>query len=250
MLERLERDVGPIAALDDDLRRSMYLFVRDHGRPASREEVAAAVGVSRKLAAFHLDKLVERGLLVATYARPPGRSGRGAGRSAKYYGLSDRELHVSIPERNYDVIGSILLGAISRQEPGEPAAETARRVARDTGEEIGRHERERLRLPPPGAERTMSVVADVLTGCGYEPTVDDDGAMCLRNCPFHALAQQDRDIVCGLNRELVDGVVSGLGNETVDVVLAPAPGRCCVQLRPPWAARPDPDGPTPERERR
>jgi predicted ArsR family transcriptional regulator len=82
----------------------------------------------------------------------------------------------------------------------------------------------------------MSVVADVLTGCGYEPTIDDDGAMCLRNCPFHALAQQDRDVVCGLNRELVDGVVSGLGNDTVDVVLAPASGRCCVQLRPPWAS--------------
>jgi predicted ArsR family transcriptional regulator len=90
MLERLERDVGAISALDDDLRRSMYLFIRGNGRPASREEVADAVGVSRKLAAFHLDKLVDRGLLVATYARPPGRTGRGAGRSAKYYGLSDR----------------------------------------------------------------------------------------------------------------------------------------------------------------
>jgi len=236
MLNRLERDVGPISALDDGLRREMYLFIREHGRPASREEVASAVGVSRKLAAFHLDKLVERGLLVATYARPPGRSGRGAGRSAKYYGVSDREIDVSIPERNYDVIGSILLGAIARQDPNVPAAETARQVAHDTGEEIGRHERERLRLPAPGAERTMRVVGDVLARCGYEPTVEDDGSMCLRNCPFHALVQQDRDIVCGLNRELVDGVVSGLGNETVFVELAPAPGRCCVQLRPPWAA--------------
>jgi predicted ArsR family transcriptional regulator len=248
MLERLERDVGPISALDDDLRRSMYLFVREHGRPASREEVADAVGVSRKLAAFHLDKLVDRGLLVATYARPPGRTGRGAGRSAKYYGLSDRELDVSIPERNYDVIGSILLGAISQQEPGEPAAETARRVAHDTGEEIGRKERERLRLPPPGAERTMRVVGEVLARCGYEPSVGDDGTMSLRSCPFHALAQRDRDIVCGLNRELVDGVVSGLGNRTVDVELAPAPGRCCVQLRPPGAARADSEGPTPDRQ--
>lgn len=220
----------------------MYLFVRGNGGPASREEVADAVGVSRKLAAFHLDKLVDRGLLVATYARPPGRTGRGAGRSAKYYGLSDRELDVSIPERNYDVIGSILLGAISQQEPGERAAETARRVAHDTGEEIGREERERLRLPPPGAERTMRVVGEVLARCGYEPSVGDDGTMRLRSCPFHALAQRDRDIVCGLNRELVDGVVSGLGNETVDVELAPAPGRCCVQLRPPWAAaRADPE---------
>jgi predicted ArsR family transcriptional regulator len=238
-LNRLTRDIEPVAALDDDLRRSMYLFIREHGRPASREEVASAVGVSRKLAAFHLDKLVERGLLVATYARPPGRSGRGAGRSAKYYGVSERELDISIPERNYDVIGSILLGAIARQAPGEPAAVTARRVAHDTGEEIGRHERERLRLPPPGPERTMRVAADVLAGCGYEPYVESDGAMRMRSCPFHALAEQDREIVCGLNRELIHGVVSGLGNDTVDVALAPAPGRCCVELRPPWSSPPD-----------
>src|SRR5512134_481393 len=111
MLHRLERDATAVAALEDDLRRRMYLFVRGLRRPASREEVAHALGVSRKLAAFHLDKLVERGLLVATYARPPGRGGRGAGRSAKYYEPSDREFEISIPERNYDVIGTVLLRA-------------------------------------------------------------------------------------------------------------------------------------------
>src|SRR4029078_11433197 len=80
MLGRMKRDVSALAALDDDLRRQMYLEIRQRRRPVSREEVAEAVGVSRKLAAFHLDKLVDRGLLVATYARPPGRGGRGAGR--------------------------------------------------------------------------------------------------------------------------------------------------------------------------
>ncbi len=232
MLERLERDVAPVAALDDDLRRRMYLFIREHGRPASREEVASVVGISRKLAAFHLDKLVERGLLVATYARPPGRSGRGAGRSAKYYEPSDRQLDISIPERNYDVIGSILVDAIAEQQPGEPADSAARRVAHDTGTRIGHDERERLRLPPPGTERAMSVIAHLLAAYGYEPAIDDDGSMALRSCPFDALAQQNRDIVCGLNRELVAGVVDGIGNRTLETVLAPTPDRCCVQLRP------------------
>jgi predicted ArsR family transcriptional regulator len=231
MLDRLDQDVPPVAALDDALRRRMYLFIRGHGRPASREDVASAVGISRKLAAFHLDKLVERGLLIATFARPPGRSGRGAGRTAKYYDPSDREIDVSIPERRYDVIGSILVGAIAEQEPGEPAAAAARRVAHDTGERIGRDERARRRLPPPGAERAISVLAQVLDGCGYEPVIDDDGTMRLRSCPFHTLAQQNREIVCGLNRELVAGMVEGIGTRTVDAVLARTPGRCCVQLR-------------------
>lgn len=233
MLHRLERDATAVAALEDDLRRRMYLFVRGLRRPASREEVAHAVGVSRKLAAFHLDKLVERGLLVATFARPPGRGGRGAGRSAKYYEPSDREFEISIPERNYDVIGTVLLRAIESQRPGEPAGASAKRAAREVGYGIGRTERERLRLPPPGAERAIAVTTEVLAACGYEPYLDRAGSVCMRSCPYHALAERSRDLVCGLNHELVRGIVSGLGNETLDVALEPAPGECCVRLRAP-----------------
>lgn len=232
MLNRLKRDAPAVAALEDDLRRRMYLEIRAQRRPVSREEVAEAVGVSRKLAAFHLDKLVDRGLLVASYARPPGRGGRGAGRSAKYYEPSDREFDVSIPERNYDVMGTILVQAIERQEPGETTGATAQRAAREVGEQLGRTERERRHLPPPGPERAMSVAAQVLSTCGYEPYTDE-GTVRLRSCPFHALAEQSRDLVCGLNRELVQGIVSGLGNATLDVALAPLPDECCVQLRPP-----------------
>ena len=224
----------------------MYLYVRRQGRPAHREEVATAVGVSRKLAAFHLDKLVERGLLVASYARPPGRGWRGAGRIAKYYEPSDREFDVSIPERRYDVIGSVLLRAIEGQRPGESAASSAERAARSLGEELGRAERERLRLRPPGPERAMAVATDLLSACGYEPSVDEEGVMGMRSCPYHALAQQNRELVCGLNRELVHGIVVCLGNETLDVALRPAPGRCCVQLRPPHFEPSHPDPPPSE----
>jgi predicted ArsR family transcriptional regulator len=232
MLRRMNRDVSALAALDDDLRRQMYLEIRQRRRPVSREEVALAVGVSRKLAAFHLDKLVERGLLVASYARPPGRGGRGAGRSAKFYEPSDRSFDVSIPERNYDVMGSILVHAIEEQGPDERADATAQRVARRYGEELGRAERERRHLPPAGAERALSVATEVLSTCGYEPYTEE-GTVRLRSCPFHALAEQSRDLVCGLNHELVHGIVSGLGNDTLDVSLEPLPDECCVQLRLP-----------------
>jgi hypothetical protein len=56
--------------------------------------------------------------------------------------------------------------------------------------------------------------------------------------PVPCSAEQSRDIVCGLNRELIEGIVSGLGNETLDVALEPTPGECCVRLRPPNAAPP------------
>lgn len=232
MLSRLKDDAAAVGALQDDLRRQMYVHVRSAGEPVSREAVADAIGVSRKLAAFHLDKLVERGLLVASYARPPGRIGRGAGRSAKYYAPSTREVDVTIPERRYDLMGTILVRAIDDQQPGEATSATAKRVAREIGEEMGERERDRRRLPRPGAERAMSVASDVLSTCGYEP-YRDAGSVRLRNCPFHSLAAQKRELVCGLNRELVQGIVSGLGNDTLDVVLSPLPDGCCVQLRAP-----------------
>jgi predicted ArsR family transcriptional regulator len=233
MLGGLERDAEALGALEDGLRRRLYVFVRAQGRPVNRDEAAEAEGISRKLAAFHLDKLVARGLLTATYARPPGRGGRGAGRTAKYYQPSGRQLDVTIPERRYDLLGSILLQAVRSQAPDEAPGDAARRAAEETGLEIGQAERRRRAIQRPGPERTIAVAAEVLEGTGYEPYRDDRGCVRLRSCPFHALAEQERDIVCGMNERLVGGVVRGLGNETVGVVLDPVPGECCVRLEPP-----------------
>jgi predicted ArsR family transcriptional regulator len=235
MLRGLRRDAEALGALEDDLRRELYLHVRGAGRPVTREEAAAATGISRKLAAFHLDKLVDRGLLTVTYARPPGRGGRGGGRPAKHYEPSDREFDVSIPERRYDLLGGVLLRALRSKDEGKPD-EAARRAARDTGLEIGQSERRRRRIARPGPERAIKVTTDVLEDRGYEPYRDERGCVRLRNCPFHALAEQDRDLVCRMNEQLVEGVVRGLGNNTVRVVFDPEPGRCCVRVEPPGLA--------------
>lgn len=231
MLGGLKRDAEALGALEDDLRRELYLFVRSAGRPVSREEAAAATGISRKLAAFHLDKLVDRGLLRFSYARPAGRGGRGAGRPSKMYEPSAREIDVTIPERRYDVLGSVLLRALRSRARSEDGAQAAYRAARDQGIEIGRAERQRLGIAThPGPERAIAAATDALEERGYEPYRDADGSVRLRSCPFHALAELDRDLVCGMNERLVDGVLRGLGNDSVDVVLDPVPGRCCVRL--------------------
>lgn len=233
MLRGLRRDAEALGALEDELRRKLYVFVRSKGRPVNRDEAASAAGISRKLAAFHLDKLVERGLLTYSYARPPGRGGRGAGRSAKYYEPSDRQIDVTIPERRYDLIGSVLLRALRSKLEDERGDEPVHRAATEAGMEIGRAERRRLGIAPPGHERAMAVATGVLEATGFEPYGDEDGGVRLRSCPFHKLAEQDRDLVCHLNECLVEGVVRGLGNDTVRVVLDPVPGQCCVRLQPP-----------------
>lgn len=225
----------PIAALDDELRRRIYLYVRGKGRPVTREEVAAQAGISRRLAAFHLDKLLDRGLLVAHYARPPGRSGPGAGRSSKMYEPSDLELEVSIPERRYDLVGELLVDALQSEMPDESGHEAAIRVARSRGVELGREIREAKGLRRPGPERTLAVTRDMLERYGFEPYGGRVGEIALRNCPFHSLAQRARELVCSMNQSFIDGLMRGLGNDTVEAVLTCKPGDCCVTVRAPGA---------------
>ncbi|MGH2732441.1 MAG: helix-turn-helix transcriptional regulator [Actinomycetota bacterium] len=231
MSERLDTAAAPVGALEDELRRRMYLLIRRSGRPLSREEVADELGISRKLAAFHLDKLLQKGLLTAHYARPPGRSGPGAGRPAKLYRPSDLEVEVSIPERRYDLAGTLMVKAIKKQRPEESAPSAATRVSREAGEDVGREIRRSKRLRPPGPERTLAIAQEVLESYGFEPYRTPSGELALRNCPFHALAQQAPDLVCEMNQAWVKGVVRGLGNETVEAALDPRPGECCVRLR-------------------
>jgi predicted ArsR family transcriptional regulator len=213
----------------------MYLLVRGRPRPVSREEVAKSMGVSRKLAAFHLDKLADAGLLRFHYERPPGRSGPGAGRPAKVYEPSDVEVAVSIPERRYDLVGTMLVDALRTAHPGESPHEHALATANEAGARLGAEVREARRLRRPGPERTLAAAESVLEDHGFEPC-RQDGQLSLRNCPFHALARHAPDVVCHLNHAFVEGMVRGLGNDSVEVSLEPTPGQCCVVLRAPSSA--------------
>lgn len=227
--------VRGVAALDEPLRRRIFELVRRAGRALTRDDVAAELGISRKLAAFHLDKLLARGLLKTHYARPPGRSGPGAGRSAKYYEPSGVELDVSIPERHYDLAGALLVEAVANEEPGERAQDAAFRVARKHGLSLGEDVRRAKKLRPLGPERALTVAQEVLEDHGYEPYREGDRVLALRNCPFHSLAQQSRDLICNMNQAFIDGLLRGLGNDSVEASLECKPGDCCVTLRAPAA---------------
>jgi predicted ArsR family transcriptional regulator len=208
----------------------MYWFIRSVGRPVSRDEAAAQVGVSRKLAAFHLDKLVDKGLLKAHYARLGGRSGPGAGRSSKLYEPSDVEIEVSVPPRRYDLVGAILVKTVESGRQDESSRDTAFRVAREFGVELGEQYRRENRLRPPGTDRTLAIAEHILAGHGFEPYRDDHGRVALRNCLFRDLARAAPDLVCGLNQAFIDGLLRGLGNHSVDAILEPVPEQCCVNL--------------------
>jgi predicted ArsR family transcriptional regulator len=212
--------IAAVATLDDPTRRAVFDFVARSAAAVSRDAAAAALGVSRRIAAFHLDRLAEQGLLAVEYRRPAGRTGPGAGRPAKLYRRTPGEVAVSVPERQYDLVGGLLAAAATESiKTGAPVQEVLDRTAYEAGRSLG------------------AAAGDVLTTleeAGYEPrSLDQDpDAVVLGNCPFHRLAQQFTALVCGINVQLVRGVADGAGDSSHLVVLDPSPGHCRVRLRP------------------
>ena len=224
-----DAQVAGVAALGDPVRRALYRYVVAQAGPVNRDQAAAGVGVPRHVAKFHLDKLEADGLLEVEFSRPPGRGGPGAGRPAKLYRRSSRELAVSLPERRYDLVGRVMARAIIDAERDSlPIADTLHAAARDTGRSLGQEARQQAG-PRPTQAVLLVAARDVLGRCGFEPRTDG-GGLVLANCPFHALAQDYTDLVCGMNLDLMDGLVDALGRANLEARLAPEPGKCCVSL--------------------
>ncbi|SIS02411.1 helix-turn-helix transcriptional regulator [Micromonospora avicenniae] len=205
-----------VTALVDQVRRALYDYVRGQDHPVTRDEAADAQGISRSLAAFHLDKLVAARLLQARYEAPADQP-RGRGRTPKVYEAAPGGISLTIPERRYDLIGEILAQAVA-EDPTD-ARSAALRLAEQRGVTIGRQDAGR------------GTVAALLDELGFEP-VDHDELIRLRNCPFHQLAVQQTELVCGLNQAFVAGLLDGLGRTELHARLVPTAGACCVQVRP------------------
>ena len=226
----LEDQLKAVAALEDPMRRRLYLYVAGETREVSRDQAARALRISRSLAAFHLDKLVLAGLLAASFRRLSGRGGPGAGRPSKLYRRSDQQIEISVPERRYDLAGRLMTRALA-ESPAPASLERLRGAAREWGERLGAEARGRA---ADGADRArlLSRAIEVLRDAGFEPRSDERGGIILLNCPFDALARVSRDVVCGKNHALIQGVVAGLEIEGVSARLDPQPGMCCVTIRP------------------
>ncbi len=216
-------DVSAVAALDEPTRMRLYEHVVRQPEPVSRDEAAAALGLARQTAAFHLDRLADESLLDVVYERRSGRTGPGAGRPAKLYKRSTKQVSVSLPERHYELAGRLLAQAMEESEAtGEPVRTALHRKAHDLGAQL--------------AGQGGTGVFDLLERHGFEPRHDGD-AIVLGNCPFHALARDHTETVCGMNLRLLRGALEGLGTKTLQACLAPSPGYCCVRLEP--ASRPE-----------
>jgi predicted ArsR family transcriptional regulator len=215
-------DIEAIGVLHDRQRRGVYQYVSRQGQDVSRDQAARALSISRNLAAFHLDRLAEAGFLAVSYRRLTGRQGPGAGRPSKLYRRSNRQIGISLPERQYELLARLFAGPLS----GARDARIKTRLtsaARTFGRALGASSRQSAAR---GSWRTLNQVLDRLGALPY----DDGGVVRLRNCPFDTVAASYPELVCGTNLSLVEGVIAGVELEGVKARLEPRPGQCCVAV--------------------
>lgn len=238
MSEQPPQDLTRLAALGGELPWRVFSAVADAREPLTRQQVADLVGIPLRLASFHLDRLLDAGILTASYARPEGVGGPGAGRPAKRYRPADEELAVSVPGRRYDLAAEILLDALQDESglpPDEAAIAAAERRGRNLGSEISAAGSpvEEVGTPEDEAEDAGhgEDVDGLLTELGYQPYRTGWGATAFANCPFHRLSQSRPDIVCTLNHAFLTALLDTLDVDEVEPVLACSrPGDCCVTL--------------------
>lgn len=219
------RDIERVALLREPVRRKLYAHVRETGTPVSRDEAARAVGVSRSLAAFHLDRLAEAGLLAVEYRRLTGRTGRGAGRPAKLYRQTEARVAVAVPPTAYELAGELLIEAVRTRAPDETPEEAVRRAGRDVAASLA----EELR-PELGRRAGMTRVRCAVELLGFEPEPAADRVR-LRNCPFHELAGRHPGLVCGMNEAFLGALAGRLSRGAVRADPHAEEGYCCVLLR-------------------
>lgn len=210
--------LDPLCSLDDPTRRRLYDYVVSQSEPVTRDRASVGLDLDRSTVAYHLDKLVDGGLLAASFARPEGRGGPGAGRPTKHYERSAREFSVSVPPRDYHLAAELLARAAAADTSGTVRA-ALDRAAAELGREWVAH-----------AGTASQDLLEHLAQQGFEPYVDGD-VIRLRNCPFHRLAQEHTELVCGMNLAMLAAATEAT-DAPFEARLDPAEDRCCVAFEP------------------
>lgn len=205
------------AALGDPTRRAIYVAIRESPEPMTTSRVAELFELHPNVARHHLEKLASDGWLIVSQRRASGKSGPGAGRPAKTYEASKREVSIHFSPRRYELLVELLMRVLERVAPQDVS-----RVAQEVGREYGKELAAEIGAPnDSGYAESVQAVAVAMTGLGFSMDPDVDGQRLLTShCPFGEAATDHPDVVCSLDRGIVTGLVGALGT-SCDPVLIP-----------------------------
>jgi predicted ArsR family transcriptional regulator len=201
-------------ALGDPTRRAIYVAVRESPEPMTTSKVAELFEIHPNVARHHLDRLTVDDYLKVSSGKPSGSPG--AGRPAKCYEATNKEVTVHFAPRRFEMLVEMLFQVLEKLDP-ENIAEVAEGVGRTYGAqlaaEIGVQQ-------DPGYDDAVQAVASAMTGLGFSMDPDVEGQRLLTShCPFGETATDHPEVICSLDRGIVAGLFGALSFECDPVVI-------------------------------
>lgn len=202
-------------SLGDATRRGIYLAVREAPEPMTAAQIAPLFGIHPNVARHHLDRLVADDYLQVSHRRRGGRRGPGAGRPAKHYEPTSKEVSLQFPARRYDLLSELLVRVVERIAPEDAAG-----VAEEVGREYGRELAAEIGLPEDaGFDAAAQAVAGAMMGVGFDTAANIDDRMLVTSyCPFGKTATNHPEVVCRLDQGIVKGLLEGASQAPVAIV--------------------------------
>ena len=232
MLSGAGESLPILAALEDETRRGLYLFVRIERRSG---DARRSGGARRHLLAPR--RVPSR---QARRARAPGRALRAEAGALGSRSRPDVEVLPAVGDWSWTSrsrSGATPSSGRSSSRRSRPRIATRARArprsasSENTVERWGGRLAVRRNEGRTGRRRSLDAAREILSRFGFEPVERDEGTITLRSCPYDRLARGAPDVVCGINHAFVEGVLTGLGAGSIDASLEPTEGACCVRVR-------------------
>ncbi len=214
-----DRSVADLASsLGDPTRRGIYVTVREAPGPMTANQVADLFDIHPNVARHHLDRLAGDGYLQITRQRRSGKTGPGAGRPAKCYEATSKEIAIQFPPRRHDLLAELLIRVVERIAPEEGPA-----VAEAVGREYGRKLAGEIGIPEEeGFEAAVTSVAQAMMGVGFLMTSDpDSGRLLTSHCPFGQTAADHPEVVCKIDQGIINGMLEAVHRTPDRLVVTP-----------------------------
>jgi len=213
--ETLDRNISDLtSSLGDPTRRAIYIAVRESADPMTTSKVAGLFGIHPNVARHHLDRLAEDGYLRVSHERKAG--GPGAGRPAKTFESTNKEVSVHFAPRRFEMLTEMLFQVLEEVSPPDVSA-VAERVGRSYGKQLAAE----IGAPhDPGYDEAVQAVASAMTGLGFSVDPDVEGQRLLTShCPFGETATSHPEVICSLDRGIVAGLFGALSVPCNPVVI-------------------------------
>ncbi len=227
---QLNQQIGDLAAtLGDATRRGIYITVRESVESVTAGQIAELFNIHTNVARHHLDRLVTDGYLQVTRRHRSERRGPGAGRPAKHYETTAKEISLQFPARRYDLLAELLARVIERIAP-ESAADIAEEIGREYGRELAG---EVGLSKDAGFETAINAVARVMMGVGFDTEANTEQRQIVtRFCPFGEAASKHPEIVCKLDQGIVAGLLESANAQGAPVVTPHVDGEddCLIEI--------------------